>query len=252
MKTGEYNVNNSNKMKRNIILLSALAVALVSCGNKTPKQVMQEQAEEYFQESVSNIPDVELKKDSCYTQESESQTPQQVTPELTEERFKELAISIPNATLKKDSSFTLEYRKAWHDAWNIPDGGLGGIGMNEFMFYFVCDNDPCDSHQYKLDSVSIIGDTAFVDFEIVHMWDRGNTPHTFKLVVCNGQWVIADYDTTLSEMTKYLKEQKIYLKSEEYKGYANEILNDTAASEEWKERVRKELKEVDEFFSTIE
>lgn len=172
----------------------------------------------------------------------------QVMPELTEKRFQELAISIPNAIMKKDSSFTLEYRSAWYDAWNIPDGGLGDIGMNEFMFYFVCGNDPCDSHQYKLDSVSIIGDTAFVDFEIVHMWNRGNTLHTLKMVVCNSQWVIADYDQTLSALKNYLKEQRIFLKSDKYKGYADEILNDTAAGEEWKEIVRNELKEVDEYF----
>ena len=198
-------------MNKNLIFLVVSALALVSCGNRVSKQEL---------------------------------------PELTEERFQELASNIPDHIRNKlsESFFTAEYCAAWQEAWNIPDGGLGGIGMNEFMFYFVCGNGPCDSHQYKLDSVSIIGDTAFVDFEIVHMWDRGNTPHTFKLVVCNSQWVIADYDTTLSEMTNYLKEQKIFLKSEEFKGYADEILNDTTAREEMKERVRKELKEVDEYF----
>ena len=246
MKIREYNVNISNKMKRNIILWGALAMALVSCGNKTPKQAMQEPAEEHFQESVSNIPDVQ--KDSCYTQESESQTPQQVTPELTEERFQEFVSSIPNHEMKQDSCFTQEYSKVWHDAWNIPDGGLGEIGMNEFLFYFVCGNDPCESHSGKLDSVSIVGDTAFVDFEIKHMWDRENTHHTFKLVVCDSQWVIADFDTTLSEMTNYLKEQREYLKSDEYKRSADGILNDSTASEDWKEMVRKELKAVDEYF----
>ncbi len=172
----------------------------------------------------------------------------QVMPELTEKRFQELAISIPNAIMKKDSSFTLEYRSAWYDAWNIPDGGLGDIGRNEFMFYFVCGNDPCDSHQYKMDSVSIVGDTAYVDFEIIHQRENGPKFHNFKLVVYDGQWVIADYDKTLSAMKNYLKEQKIFLKSNKYKGYADDILNDTAASEEWKEIVRNELKEVDEYF----
>lgn len=178
--------------------------------------------------------------------------PKQAKPELTEERFQQLASNIPDHMMTDDSVFfTPEYYNAWQNAMAIPDGGLGGIGMNEFMFYFVCGNDPCDSHQYKLDSVFIIGDTAYVDFEIVHR--QGNaSSHTLKLVVCDSQWVIADYDQTLSQMQKYLKEQRIYLKSDEYKGYADEILNDTSASDEWKEQVRKELKEVEEYFSTIE
>lgn len=200
-------------MYNNLIILATSAMVLVSCGGKVPKQEM---------------------------------------PELTAERFQQLASNIPDHIVIGDSAFfTPEYYNAWQNAMAIPDGGLGGIGMNEFMFYFVCGNDPCDSHQYKLDSVSMVGDTALVDFQIIH--SRGNgQPHTFKLVLCDGQWIIADYDTTLSEMKNYLKEQRAFLKSDEYKGYADEILNDTAASDEWKEQVRKELKEVDEYFLAFE
>ena len=175
--------------------------------------------------------------------------------ELTEERFQELVASIPDHGIQHSpaSSFSSDYYLTLQQAWKIPDGGLGGIGNGEFLYYFVCGNDPCDTHSGKLKAVSITGDTAFVKFDIIHsQWgEPQNKPHTFKLVVENGQWVIADYDQTLQEMKDYLKTQTAYLRSKAYHAHAQEILNDTEAGEEWKSAVRNELGTVEEYFRAM-
>jgi hypothetical protein len=171
----------------------------------------------------------------------------QVKPELTEERFQELVSSIPDHGKKFESYYTPEYSAALHDAWEIPDGGVGEIGNDEFLWYFVCGNDPCEMHSGRLDSLEIVGDTAFVKFEIIHRYGD-KAPHTFKLVVRDSLWIIADYDTTLSEMKNYLKSQRLYLKSDYYKSSAEEILANPEAHDDWKESVREELKAVDEYF----
>ena len=170
-------------------------------------------------------------------------------PELTGEQFQELVASLPDHYVKLDTAlYTPEYYNAWTESWIIPGGGLGDMGFEEFLFYFVCGNDPCPKHTGKLISMKTEADTAYVDFNIIHR--ASQTPHTLKLVVRNGRWVIADFDQTLSIMQDYLVNQPIYLQSKEYRDHAQSILDDPKASDEWKDLVRAELKEVEEYLST--
>ena len=170
-------------------------------------------------------------------------------PELTGEQFQELVASLPDHYVKLDTAlYTPEYYNAWTESWIIPGGGLGDMGFEEFLFYFVCGNDPCPKHTGKLISMKTEADTAYVDFNIIHR--ASQTPHTLKLVVRNGRWVIADLDQTLTEMQTYLQKQPVYLQSKEYRDYAQSILDNPQASDEWKDLVRDELKEVEEYLST--
>ena len=170
-------------------------------------------------------------------------------PELTNERFQELVASLPDHYMKLDTAlYTPEYYNAWTESWAIPGGGLGDMGFEEFLFYFVCGNDPCPKHTGKLISMKTEADTAYVDFNIIHR--ASQTPHTLKLVVRNGSWVIADFDQTLTEMQTYLVEQRIYLQSKEYRDHAQSILDDPKAGDDWKNLVRDELKEVEKYLST--
>lgn len=170
-------------------------------------------------------------------------------PELTDEQFQELVASLPDHYVEPDTAlYTPEYYNAWTESWIIPGGGLGDMGFEEFLFYFVCGNDPCPKHTGKLISMKTEADTAYVDFNIIHR--ASQTPHTLKLVVRNGRWVIADFDQTLSIMQDYLVNQPIYLQSKEYRDHAQSILDDPKASDEWKDLVRAELKEVEEYLST--
>ena len=172
-----------------------------------------------------------------------------VNPELTDERLQEFVSSLPDHIINLDSVYyTTEYYHAWQDAIDVPSDGLCGIGSEECLWYLVCGNDPCESHSGKLDQMSVKADTAYADFKIIH---RGGdeSPHTLKLVVRDAQWVIADYDQTLSMLHNYVKEQRAYLQSDEFKERAESILNDPKASDDWKECVRRDLKTIESYFS---
>ena len=172
-----------------------------------------------------------------------------VNPELTDERLQEFVSSLPDHIINLDSAYyTSEYYHAWQDAIDVPSDGLCGIGSEECLWYLVCGNDPCESHSGKLGRMSVKADTAYVDFKIIHR--GGNeTPHTLKLVVRDAQWVIADYDQTLTMLQNYAKEQRAYLQSDEFKERAESILNDPKASDDWKECVRRDLKTIESYFS---
>ena len=172
-----------------------------------------------------------------------------VNPELTDERLQEFVSCLPDHIINLDSAYyTSEYYHAWQDAIDIPSDGLCGIGSEECLCYLVCGNDPCESHSGKLDRMSVKADTAYADFKIIH---RGGdeSPHTLKLVVRDAQWVIADYDQTLTMLQNYVKEQRAYLQSDEFKERAESILNDPKASDDWKECVRRDLKTIESYFS---
>ena len=219
-------------MKKKLVVLFAGAVLLASCNRNGSDNQMGTGTEVDSVECVSASEQV-----------------------LTEKRFQELVASIPDHGIKNSpaSSFTPEYYATLQRAWKIPDGGLGEIGNGEFLYYFVCGNDPCDTHSGQLKEVSVKGDTAFVKFYIVHepMREPQKEQHSFKLVMDKGRWVIADYDRTLREMKDYLKAQDVYLHSKEYWNEANRILNDAASGEEWKAAVRKEMKSVLEYFQDL-
>ena len=170
-------------------------------------------------------------------------------PELTAEHFQKLVAGLPDHYVELDTAlYTPEYYNAWTESWIIPGGGLGDMGFEEFLFYFVCGNDPCPKHTGKLISMKTEADTAYVDFNIIHR--ASQTPHTLKLVVRNGSWVIADLDQTLSAMQDYLVEQREYLQSKKFRDYAQSILDDPKAGDDWKNLVRDELKEVEKYLST--
>ena len=191
------------------------------------------------------------------TEKSDSQrtemTGSMPVPELTDERFQQLVRAIPEHTHVESPRTTLskDYYATWKEAWEIPGGGLGDIGNEEFLFYFVCGNDPCATHSGKLKSKKVSGGSAVVKFNIVHTGDAGEMAdyvHTFNLVVENGRWVIADYDSTLVRMKEYIKTQRKYLRSAEYKAEATRILNSPDTDAQYKKAVRDELEEVKRYF----
>lgn len=175
----------------------------------------------------------------------------QPLPELTDERLQELVAAIPEHKdlNNPESTLTQEYHDAYTSAVAVPGGGLGDIGSDEWLFYFVCGNDPCSTHTGELLSSEVKGDTMYVKFNIKHEYeDRQKEPHDLKLVVQNGKLVIADFDGTLAKMKKYILEQRDYLRSDEFKNTAKEILDNPDNSEDYKASVRNELKEVKEYF----
>lgn len=173
--------------------------------------------------------------------------------QLTHHEYLDSLVSfIPNqGSIGPITAFTQEYYDTWTEAWEIPAGGLGELGNNEFLFHFVCGNDPCPKHTGKLDGFAV-RDTVLMKFYIVHQPNEMATPkhkfHTLKLIYKDTHWLIADYDNTLHEMKTYIKEQRKYLLSEDYQARANDILQDPETSQDWKNAVIKELLEVSQYF----
>ena len=170
---------------------------------------------------------------------------------LTDDRFQTLVSSLPDHGLKGSPRklYTKEFYDVLVEAYAIPGGGLVDIGNDEFLYYLVCGNDPCETHSGQLKDIVLDGDTAYVEFNIVHT--NVCEPiilHTMKLVLNYGKWIIADYDDNLAEIRKYIVEQREYLRSAEYKEQAAQILNDPKMEEDLKDRAREELREVEKYF----
>ena len=198
--------------------------------------------------SCTNKPSDTTSKPQDSTTTKIDSIPTSTYPELTRERFLELVDNIPEhcQTKTPETTWTKEYYKAWFDAREIPIGVVGEIGNDEFLYYFVCGNGDCGTHEIKMGNMSVKGDTAYVKFTIKH-GDEKPEPHKFKLVIKDNQWIMADYDNTLTELKNYFVDQRKYLRSKEYTDYVESILNDPE-QEEYKDAYRKELKKVEEYF----
>lgn len=228
------NKENSIIMKKLISAMAIGALVLTSCNNNSTNNPATDDTDSTAVEGSLSAA-------------SEAQT----LPELTDERFQELVGAIPEHTMltNPESTLTKEYYDAFMSAVELPSGGLGDIGNDEWLYYFVCGNDPCESHKGELLSSDVKGDTLYVKFNIIHTIEgRDKEPHNFKLVAQNGELVIADYDGTLAQLKDYILEQRDYLRSDEFKKTAKAILDNPDNEEFYKEAVRKELNEVKEYF----
>lgn len=220
------------------IYLALVPLMLVACNKKT------QSAEETVQNDSLKEIATEVAKDTASAVVATEQI-----PELTDERIQELVSAIPEHGNLKNPTTTLseEYYKTWTKAYEMPDGGLGEIGNNEFLYYFVCGNDPCPEHSAKIQSKEVTGNTAIVKFYIVHTYKKNKKLSTFNLKVENGNWVIADFDNTLKEMKDYIVSQREYLQSDDLKKYAESILNNPETSEEWKDITKTEMEKIKKY-----
>lgn len=206
----------------------------------------------YYQDAYNLVgEDAGKNVGDCLNKQNKTKTQKQLIPTLTEERCQELVLAIPDhgESYDPENNLSRVYYSTWKKAMEIPGGGLGDIGNDEFLSYFVCGNDPCETHSATIESIKLDGDKAVVQFYINHSYDIGDNPHrTFKLSVENGRWVISDYDDTLKDMMYYIIDQRDYLSSDEYKKAAETILSDTETEDDWKDIVRKELESVKTYF----
>lgn len=169
--------------------------------------------------------------------------------QLTKHEFLDSLVSyLPDhSSIGPATAFTQEYYDTWQEAWEIPGGGLGGIGNDEILYHFVCGNDPCPKHTGKLDRIAV-SDTVLMRFDIVHQTTPQYTPHTLKLVYEDDRWLIADFDSTLSLMKNYIVELRKYLSSKEFETEANEILSNPTIDQKWRDAVTRELQAAAQYF----
>ena len=120
------------------------------------------------------------------------------------EAAKSLIDGVPDHVFNLDCStaFTPEYFTLLRDAWAKPsDAGEGMIGSEEWLYYFISGNGDCDcpSHPKTVTAVNRQSDTtATVAINYFHR------DHTMQLVLRDGRWLIADFDSTKSALQTYI------------------------------------------------
>ena len=129
-------------------------------------------------------------------------TAPEATPELTEEYVVEAFNAIPDHEL--DASAEKYFSKAFYrdlkEAFAVPSNEPGGIGDEEFLYYFVTGGDDL-ADDYGVKSVKITSDnTADVRFKSFEI-----TTHKLTFAIEDGRYVITDFDGAAAQVAAYLR-----------------------------------------------
>jgi len=125
-----------------------------------------------------------------------------------------------------ERSYSEEYYKLLKQAWDIPSDGVDMIGSEEWLFYFVSGNDEPINNECIINSTCLASDTVNIYFTLY-----GN-PHTLKLIKENSKYVICDFDDTALKLKEYIKSQRDYFRSDDWKNYLKQYDEKTIRSEE--------------------
>lgn len=170
--------------------------------------------------------------------------PQKVTP-LTENEVRHIVSLIPDHEIFPDTKTvcTEAYYNLLHHAWDIPSNGIGEIGSDEWLYYFITGNGGCDDTHVENIRIETEGTHAHVRFQVV---DCGQpNEHSMELVNEDGTWLIADFDNTKAELTKYIDTQRRYFSSDEWKQYVDALI---VANDEFSPLAQQRQLEVEDYF----
>lgn len=128
--------------------------------------------------------------------------PAEQAPVLTEEIVAEAFNAIPDHEL--DASAEKYMSKALFrdlkEAFSVPTDYPGGIGSEEFLYYFLSGNDDC-APDYGVKGIEITSETtAEVRFKC-----REVTTYKLTFVEEDGRYVLADFNGAAREVSRYLK-----------------------------------------------
>ena len=140
-------------------------------------------------------------------------------------------------------AFEPSFYRLLNHAFSIPASGIGEIGYEEWLYYFVSGNGDCDcaSHPVEILSYSLVGKkTAYVEVNYLH------NNHNLVLSYNGYKWVIADFDNVKTRLEQYIVEMRSHFQSSEWEDYVANIMN--SDDEDWKEAARRRKEEVAEYF----
>lgn len=126
-------------------------------------------------------------------------------------------------------------------AFSIPSNGIGEIGSEEWLYYFVSGNDGCEctNHPVKILTCNMIrNETAYVELNYLHR------NHELTLNYNGFDWVISDFDNVGNRLMVYIKDMRLYFLSSEWASYVSKFLED----DDWKFCALERLQEIDEYF----
>lgn len=170
--------------------------------------------------------------------------PREVAPP-TEVEVRHIVSLIPDHEIFPDTKTvcTETYYNLLHHAWAIPSDGIGEIGSDEWLYYFITGNGGCDDKRVENIRVEANGAYAYVCFQVV---DCGQAKeHSMVLVNEDDTWLIADVDNTKAQLVKYIDAQRRYLSSDEWRRYVDDII---AANDDFSSLARERRQEVEAYF----
>lgn len=158
----------------------------------------------------------------------------------TADEVQTLITAVPDHGIKEGSNvfFTPEYYTLLEQAWAIPSDAIGEIGSDDWLYYFITGNDMPDNVQPPtITNISSTAAGAEVMFSYLDM------DHKMDLVLDKGRWLISDYDDTMERLREYIKKQREYFRSDEWKQYLDYIRKEFNA-----EDADNAEKKVEEYF----
>ena len=151
------------------------------------------------------------------------------------ERALELCQYIPDHGLNPEARdyMTPEFFGALSEAFDAPVVDYGGIGDNEWLWYFVTGNGGGDPY-YGIKSVSRVSkDKATAVITVRETWEgefidteENAREYGISLKRVNGQWLLDDFDGKKAECVDYIKEMRAKYKSRELLKYMEDYFHE--------------------------
>jgi hypothetical protein len=160
-------------------------------------------------------------------------------------RVAQLVPYIPDHGMENSrrEAFEPSFYRLLNHAFSMPSSGIGEIGYEEWLYYFVSgqDYDGSENNQVEVIDYTLNGQkTAYVE---VKYFQRN---HTIVLHYNGFDWVIADFDSLKTRLEQYIAEMREYFQSREWDDYVANIMN--GDDEDWKQMAREKQKELEEYF----
>ena len=148
------------------------------------------------------------------------------------EQLQQRLLDLPDHCIAENSerSFTPEYYAILSHAFAVPSDGLGEIGSDECLCYFISGQDFM-TDLFIVRSVDIKGDSAIVQ------WNNGCTEwlnqtnnkineqcSTMRLVRQGSTWLVDDFDNTKQLVSDYIAQQRKFFRSADWKRAKEEAL----------------------------
>ena len=140
-------------------------------------------------------------------------------------------------------AFEPSFYRVLNHAFEIPSSGIGEIGYEEWLYYFVSGQDYEGYEDAKVEVVdyTFIGKkTAYVEVNYLHR------NHNIVLYFNGFDWVISDFDNVKTRLEQYIVEMREYFRSSEWDAYVANIMN--GDDEDWKASARRKKEEVEDYF----
>ena len=159
------------------------------------------------------------------------------------ERVTQLIEALPDHEIMagSQSAFAPDYYNLLQQAWAVPSDGIGEIGSDEWLYYFISGNAGRDPNRsVNIEDIKAQGDGAEVIFLVTNYDERRE--HKLCLMRLDSQWVIADFDDTKSKLEEYIQRQRQFFQSPEWQDYLGPIL---APDDEFSQQARERIQEVE-------